>query len=268
MSAYELLQSGRLSEALARQTELVRAHPTDVDARYLLFALLALSGELERASAALNVIAQREKKLETTTILLRSLLAAEDERRRVFTEEGEPLLPPDAPDHMRARLGALLALRRGDPALAEKELDAADAVSPHVCGTLNGQPFHAARDDDDLLASVIEAFAGGRYMWIALERIKRLRAEAPKRLIDNLWISASLDLVDGTSATVFLPSLYVGSHAHADDLVRIGRRTEWQEIGGGRVRGLGQRLLAAASGDEVRECPILELRELALATDA
>ena len=268
MSAYELFQAGRLAEALATQMDAVRSKPTDLDARYLLFVLLCFSGELERASAALNVIATREKKLESTTILARSLLAAEDERRQVFAEDGEPLLPPDAPEHMRLRLRALLATRRGDPTQAAKELDAAEEAAPRLEGSLNGRPFDALRDDDDRLGSVLEAFAGGRYMWLGLEQIRTLRAEPPKHLIDQLWPSVELEMVDGTTANLFLPSMYVGSHAHADALVQLGRRTEWEEIGEGRVRGLGQRILLAASGDDLVETPLLELRELRIGSEA
>jgi len=259
MKAYELFQAGCLVEAIQVHTEEVRAHPTDLDARYFLFVLLCFAGELERASNALNVIAQQESKLEKSSLVFRSLLAAEDERRRVWREEGEPLFPADPPVHVRARAQALASFRRGDLELADKTLREAEA--PSLPGILNGEPFDAIRDYDDLLGSVLEAFVGGRYLWVPLERIRKLTLSAPSTSIDLLWIRAELEDMEGATASVYVPALYEGSYASSNEKIRLGQMTDWVDQGG-LFRGSGQRILLTARAGSENEAAILSVNTI------
>ena len=66
MQAEELLQSGRLSEALAALETKVRANPADAKLRVFLFQLLCVLGQWERAMAQLNVAAE----LDTINMLM------------------------------------------------------------------------------------------------------------------------------------------------------------------------------------------------------
>ena len=63
-----------------------------------------------------------------------------------------------------------------------------------------------------------------------------------KQLRDLLWASASIEALDGTIGEVYVPSLYAGTSAHTDDQARLGRLTDWQQIGGDLYRALGLRL--------------------------
>ena len=54
---------------------------------------------------------------------------------------------------------------------------------------------------------------------------------------------------------------YSGSEAAEDDLIRLARRTEWDELAEGVYAGLGQRMLIT----DRDEYPLLEIRELVLA---
>jgi type VI secretion system protein ImpE len=65
----------------------------------------------------------------------------------------------------------------------------------------------------------------------------------------------------GPDGEVFLPALYAGAHAEADDRLRLGRATDWRAAPGEPVRGVGQRTFLV--GDEARA--ILELNELTIA---
>jgi type VI secretion system protein ImpE len=57
---------------------------------------------------------------------------------------------------------------------------------------------------------------------------------------------------------VLVPALAPLSWQHPDENVRLGRVTEWQEVGEGEVAPIGQKLFLV--DDE--EFPILEVREL------
>jgi type VI secretion system protein ImpE len=63
---------------------------------------------------------------------------------------------------------------------------------------------------------------------------------------------------DGPDGEVYLPTLYAGSHADADDRVRLGRVTDWRGGDGLPVRGVGLRTFLV--GSEGR--PVLELKEI------
>ena len=268
MTAQELFQSGRLDEAVAAQIAQVKQNPSDVDARYALFVYFCFSGELDRASAALQVVASRADKAEGSALLLASLLAAEHERRAVWTEGGTPLYAPDPPAHLLARLRVLESLRAGDAESAGKALDDAIEAFVQTAYVLDRAPIEVLRDADDRLGSVLELFVGGRYVWIPFERIERLTLTPPKNALDLLWLPAQLEDVSGTSSSVYVPALYEGSHAGFDEGVRLGRKTLWIDQGADIHRGVGQRMLLAASGEEEREVPILELRSLVAAARA
>src|SRR6266571_4683589 len=48
---------------------------------------------------------------------------------------------------------------------------------------------------------------------------------------DLLWLPATLEAHPGPVGEVFLPVLYTGSHTHADERVKLGRMTDWLDMG-------------------------------------
>jgi len=260
----ELFSAGRLGDALAAQTALVRAKPGDGDARFALAGLLCFAGELDRASAQLDTLALQSPELAVGTSHYQSLIHAEAERRAVHERDGEPLLPPDSPAHVERRVLALRALRAGDAEAAGRALAEADQAAPALEGKLDGESFDALRDYDDLLGPVLEVYAGGRYLWLPLERVRTLELAAPERMLDLLWPSARLEETSGAEANVHLPALYAGSHAADDERLRLGRMTDWRDAGGAAFRGVGQKVLLARRGGEERERGLLEIRTLEL----
>ena len=262
MQAHDLFQRGQLTDALRAQSEQVRKSPGDPDARYFLFVLLCFAGELERAGTALHALATQTAHLELETSLLRSLLAAESERTVVWSTEGAPLLGDDPGAHVTARVQAIAALRSGEIDPLEKALDESAEATPTTAGTVNDVAFTALRDDDDVIGSVLELFAGGRYLWLPFERLRTLELAPPRTVLDLLWAPAQLETHDGIQASVHLPVLYTGSHAQSDDGLRLGRQTAWTDLGRGIHRGAGQRMLRCAHQDGEREWPLLEIRRL------
>ena len=76
----------------------------------------------------------------------------------------------------------------------------------------------------------------------------------------------SLRLVvrDGPDGEVFLPVLYPGAEAAADDAIRLGRATAWRGEGDDPVRGVGQKTFLVGEED----VPLLELTALAFGEPA
>jgi type VI secretion system protein ImpE len=268
MNLQEVIESGGVAEAIEAQNAILKAHPTDIDARYLLSVLLCFAGELDRAFLQLNVIANQDSELGMGSNLYRSLIVAESARRDVFNEKGDPLLPPDAPASAEARLEALKALRRRDTEAAGAALERARASEGPVQAKVNGQLASSVRDYDDFLGPVVEVYAGGNYLWLPIERIRTLEIQTPAQPLDLLWAPASLVDTSGTEASVHLPVLYEGSHLADDARVRGGRMTEWVDREGIGFRGLGQKILLTEQGGESREVGLLEVRSLERAGDS
>ena len=264
MTLEELLSAGRLSDALAARSSALRSQPSDLDARWELAVLLCFAGELDRAVLQLDALTRQNADLGMSLAITRSLLLAEAERNAVHRREGQPLLPPDCPAHVEARLAALQALRRGDVEQARVALERAEKERPEVSAEIDGERFADLRDYDDLLGPVLEVYAGGRYLWVPFERVKRIELAAPAQLIDLLWPQATLEDVTGSEAHVHLPALYVGSGEAADDAVRLGRTTEWIDQAGLLYRGLGQKTWLAQRADAEREIGLLQVRRLAI----
>jgi len=262
MTADELFKAGRLSDALAAQMDTVRSNPMDLDARFFLLALMAFNGELERAETQLDAIGQMDESTAPGRAVFQSLLAGEYERRKIYREGAQPTAPPDPPATLALRVGALHALQRGDRAEAERLLEEAMEGGVALAGKLNGEAFDGLRDYDDVLGQIIEVFAGGRCIWMPMERIRSLKIGEPKTHLDLLWAKAELVDAEGDQATVHLPALYEGSFEHAEEAIRLGRSQDWIECGQDLYRGAGQRLLLATLGDAERQVSLLDVRTL------
>jgi type VI secretion system protein ImpE len=264
MSARERFKQGRLAEAIAAQNEWLKGHPTDSDARFELFVFLCFAGDLERAEKQLDVLGSRDQQLERGSIVFRNLLASEVERRRVHEGRSRAVLPPNSPAWVDQRREALQLLCGGDVAGAQACVERAIEATPASAGRIDGEPFEGLCDYDDVLGSVIEVFAGGRYLWLPLDHLRTLELSAPETALDTLWIPAKLLDRDGESAQVHVPALYAGSHAAADARIQLGRESAWQDHGS-LVRGSGQRVWISAAGDALREHPALSVRKIEIA---
>ncbi|HEX4000836.1 MAG TPA: type VI secretion system accessory protein TagJ [Pirellulales bacterium] len=257
MTASELFQAGKLDEAIAAQTAQVKASPGDQAKRLFLFELLAFAGELDRARRQIDALQYEELELQAATADYRKLLDAEETRRKVFREGLQPKFLEDVPpEHVRLRLEALHRLHEGNKVAATESLAQAAEAAPPINGKLNEKAFADLRDCDDLFGTVLEVFSQGNYFWVPLETIESIALMAPRFPRDLLWIKARLETAAG-AGQVFLPAIYPGSHGHPDQLVRLGRQTDWADDGG-PVLGLGLRMFLA--GDDAST--ILEWRDV------
>src|SRR5262249_33611777 len=140
-------------------------------------------------------------------------------------------------------------------------IDAAESVTPHLRGFLDGQEFEGLHDADDRFASVLEAFRGGEYLWFAWEGLRKVALSPAIVLLDQLYRPATVTLKDGTALDIHLPLVYPGSHA-VDGAFALGDETDHVCPDGGPTRCIGAKLLLVGEGAEVplRECQMIEIR--------
>ena len=263
----QLLDAGDLDGAIAAATAVVKARPTDAGARTLLFEVLALAGEWDRALKQLDVIAHGDTQREIGIQVYRNNIAALRSREKLFDQGGEPhflIEPPAYIDHL---LASINHARAGDATATRMALDQAEVARPAFAGRLDDTSFDDMRDADDFVASVLEAVVSDKYAWIPFEQIKVLEVRAPQHLRDLVWTPARIELRAGTIGEIFIPALYRGSHLNADPRVRLGHVTEWESVieaeGTSVERGVGLRLFFIDDADKA----VTDLRRIEFHTD-
>jgi type VI secretion system protein ImpE len=260
MDTRELYRAGKLTEAVARQNEEVRSHPTDVEKRSFLSELLCLVGNLERADTQLEAIERMQPGCGPGLGLMRQLIRAEKTRIEVQHEGRAPEFPSPPSQHAELLVRAGVALRAGDDQEAARLTAEAEEVRPRAAGTCDGEAMDDFRDLDDFTAGTFEVLTStGRYLWIPMEQVLSLQFDPPSRPLDLLWRPAMMDLRDGPEGKVFVPATYSHFGQDVDDAARLGRRTDWIPCGeGGAVRGNGLRTFL--TGDDARS--VLEITRL------
>ncbi len=139
-AADEHFKAGRMREAIEAQTLEVKAHPADTAKRLFLFELLAFDGEFDRAQKQIDALKFDQPELQAAVLTYHGLLEAEGQRRGLF-QAGSPTpqFLAELSAHVQLRLEAVARLQAGDPAGAAELLAKANADSPSVRGSLNGQ---------------------------------------------------------------------------------------------------------------------------------
>ena len=192
--------------------------------------------------------------------VLRQLVRAELSRREFYQQGRLPEFLDQPPPHIRLALEASIAIREGNSGEAAAKLEEAERLRPRLPGISDGKPLDDFRDVDDLTASFFEVFtSSGKYYWIPNERVELIEFAAPERPRDLLWRRAHMVVAGGPDGEVAIPAIYYGSHADADDAVKLGRADSVAGADGAPVRGFGQRLFLM--GEEARS--ILEIKEIA-----
>jgi type VI secretion system protein ImpE len=259
MTVHDLLADGQLADAVALQEAAVAAAPNDFAARRLLIDLLAFAGRLDDALLHLDHIDSDSPDWPETARGLHRLFRSE----RLRTHEGrEPTITPDPPaKHATRRWRAVQLLRRARPDEAVRATDAADAISPVICGFLNGREFDGLRDADDRFGSVLEVFRGGEYLWVPWEALRKVVLAPAVVLLDQLYRPAVLTLRDATALDVHLPLVYPASYRAEGDFA-LGTETDHVCPDNGPTRCIGGKLLLVGEDDEVplAECRFLEVR--------
>lgn len=266
-TAKELLDGGQLRAAIDQLTSEIRANPTDVSRRTFLFELLCFAGEWDRAEKQLDVIAHQDLKTEIGAQIYRQNIMAERLRHRVMTEALEPTFLIKPPDYVLLHLSAVAQMKENLFDEAAQLLERAEEERPALSGTLNDQPFADFRDAHDLVAPVLELIVQDRYTWLSFEHIRSIEIPSPIHLRDLLWVKARIETTDvagGFAGEAFIPALYHGSSGHQNEQIKLGRMTDWQELGDQLAAPVGLRLFLV----DGKDISIIETSKIEFATAA
>ncbi|AGA26724.1 type VI secretion system accessory protein TagJ [Singulisphaera acidiphila] len=252
MNAKESLDRGQLTDAIRALNEEIKANPTDLELRTILFQFHCYAGDLVRAEKQLDVI--RTKSTEIAYInglrVYQGLLNAERARTQLFEHGERPRFLVAPPESVTLHLDALDQVRAGRFDDARALLERAATTQEAIRGSADGVEFDDFRDADDILSPVLEVFSTTGYYWVPWGHVQFLEVPKPKTLLDLLWAPAKLATYDGQLGEVYLPSLYPGTSASPDGPLRLGRQTDWVDVGAGIIRGIGRKSLLV--GEDVR----------------
>lgn len=249
-----------MTAAIEAATREVKTRPSDTAARTFLFELLLFAGEWERALKQLDVVAGQNAGSELGAQVYRNNIQAMRERERFWTGSLASHFLSKPPAGVDLHLAAITELSAGRPSEAQKLLDTAAPGRTPLAGRMDGREFANWRDADDLLAPVLEVIISDVYTWLPFAQIKQIEFAPPRQLRDLVWCPVRVEMRQGAIGEMFVPALYEGSSRHTNDLVKLGRLTDWQSIGEGATaaRAIGLRLFMA--GDE--EKSIFEVRRV------
>ena len=260
MLAEQSLREGRVQEALTELQDHVRKAPDNAEYRVFLFQLLCVLGDWERACAQLKVLGELNAGSLALVHVYGAAIACELLRGEVFAGARTPLILGEPLPWVALLFQALSVAAQGRGAEAAALRSEALEKARPVPGTIDWQAFDWIADADSRLGPVCEAIVEGRYYWVPFERIRSVALEAPADLRDVVWMPAKLGLANGGEATALIPARYPGSEADADGLIRLGRKTEWDEVAPETFHGRGQRMFATAADEHA----LLSVRRIEL----
>ncbi len=232
---------GNLDGAIQATLNIVKSKPTDVIARTFLFELSCFSGDWERAEKQLDVIGQQDVDAMVGAQIYKQNFKAERDRQRHFADNVIPECLMSPPKYVEDLLKANSRIIEGNASEAREVLDKIDEERPAFACKINGEEFGDFRDYNDLTMCVFETIVKDSYTWIPFEQVEKITFPKPKTLRDLYWIQAEVEMVNGTKGEMFLPTLYVNSYKSENDKVRLGRMTDWKDLGEDVYLGEGLR---------------------------
>ncbi|MCB1957672.1 MAG: tetratricopeptide repeat protein [Rhodocyclaceae bacterium] len=262
-AAEEALRAGNPDQALSELQNAIRSNPADAKLRTFLFQLLSVQGRWERAANQLEVVGELDAAALPMVQMYREALRCEVVRSKVMSGQSAPLLFGHPEDWIALLIEALLSEGQGKAEEGRKLREKAFELAPASHGTINGQPFEWIADGDMRLGPVCEAVINGKYYWLPYARLNRITIEAPEDLRDFVWMPAQFEFANGGEMVGVIPTRYPGSEQSDDHLIRMARKTDWQDVGGETYHGLGQRILTTNEGD----FPLLDIREIVIEGD-
>lgn len=248
-----LLAEQSLQDTLSALEGQIRREPRCLEHRLLVFDLLCLRGDWQRALSQLQLIAQLDASRVPEAFVYRELVLGEVFRAAVFAGKQHPVLFPDSPVWLSTLLDALHAAdtERADALREEAFSQSTETAGQSIRET--ALPFAWICDSDSRLGPVLEGFLQGQYRWIPFADIRSLRCAAPQCPRDLLWLPLTVELrqaVLGESGLLhgFLPVRYPGSE-QGTDATRLCRETHWENHGRTLVQGFGQKMWTTNLGD-------------------
>jgi len=252
------LDAGDLKGAIEEAIKLVKTNPTNVSARTFLFELSCFSGDWDRAEKQLDAIGHQDANAAVGTLIYRQNIKAEKDRLHLFSHSTRPEAVMAFPDYVEDLLKAAECVRLGDIARAREILDEVEEKRPAFSVTVDGEAYSDFRDYNDLTMCVFEAIVKDVYVWLPFEHVESIEFLDRKSLRDVYWPQAKVEMVNGTTGEMFLPSLYANTWKHPDDLVRLGRSVDWRDLGQELYIGEGSRIFWMSGRDR----PMLDIKSI------
>ena len=257
-SAAELaLNNADLTAALTHLQTAVKAAPSDPKLRTFLFQLLCVMGQWERAVTQLNVVADMDPATLAMKQMCGEAIQCEALRAKVLAGEKAPMVFGYPEPWLALLIEAMLLTGRGESEAGGKMREQAFEQAPASSGSINGTGFQWIADADSRLGPVLEAIINNRYYWLPFQNLAKVHIEKPQDLRDAVWMPAHLEFTNGGESIALITTRYPGSEASTDGLIRLARKTIWEENSPGVFVGLGQRLFTTDVGDyslmDVRE---------------
>ncbi|QYO65268.1 type VI secretion system accessory protein TagJ [Leptolyngbya sp. 7M] len=236
------LDAGDLKGAVESAINIVKTNPTNVAARTFLFELSCFSGDWERAEKQLEVIGHQDANAMVGALIYRQNFHNEKNRMRLFSDGLSPEFVTAKPAYIDDMLAAINRIREGNIAEARLLLDKVEEERPAFPCEIDGVGYSDIRDYNDATMCVFEVFIKDSYVWLPFEQIRSVKISKPKTLRDLFWIHAEIEMLSGTAGEMFIPALYSGSWRSENDLVRLGRMTDWRDLGDELFLGEGMRM--------------------------
>ena len=255
------LKSGDPAAALTHLQAQVRAKPDEPKLRIFLFQLLCVLGQWERALNQLSVAAGLDAGALAMAQTYGDAVRCEAVRDDVFDGKRSPMIFGQPDEWLALLIESLLVAGRGDAARSQELRAVAFEGAPTSSGTIDGRPFTWIADADSRLGPVVEAVINGRYYWVPFSRLTGVQIEAPADLRDLVWMPAHLSFENGGESVALIPTRYPGSEDSEDGMIRLARKTVWDELGPDVHRGLGQRVLTT----DAEDTPLMDIRSIAIA---
>lgn len=260
MLVTDLLREGQVEQALAQLQAEVRKNPSDSKQRVLLFQLLSVLGQWERAGNQLKVAGELDAKALPMVQTYRTALDCEAFRAAVFAGEKTPLVFGTPADWIARLVEALRLTAAGNHVQAESLRAQALEQAPATGGSIDGQAFEWVADADSRIGPVCEAIVNGKYFWIPFGCLQTIAIEPPEDLRDFVWMPARLTFANGGESVALIPTRYPGSEAQADGALRLARKTAWTQAAENTYLGSGQRMLAT----DQAEYALMDVRRIQL----
>lgn len=265
-STLQQWMADRSITTLIQETEQqIKVSPTDPAQRWLLFQLLCLLGDWQRALKQLQVCAQMQSGFEQEAHAYRGLITCEIYRKECFTGRKRPGFIQPPPAWVDQLLDAIALNQSGDEEKADEIREGALGSGKDVSGVIEpGGEFAWIADSDTWLGPAIELVTGGIYTWLPFEQLSAISSEQPKTILDLLWKPALITLKDGSEHHAFLLARCCGSESAGESLM-LCRETIWQEHGQTSVRPLGQKTWQTDQNDigilEMTSCTFADNKE-------
>jgi type VI secretion system protein ImpE len=256
----ELLQTQSFDALKESTAESVRQHPASARERWLLFQLLCVDGEWERALTQLQTWASLDADGQSSASaqLYRGLIESELFRADVFAGLRTPGVVDAAPAWLDTLLRANARLALGELAEADALREAALAEAPATRGeSAQIGSFEWLTDSDTRFGPVCEMTVASGYRWVPFDEMRSLVLMPVASLIDVVWRAATAVLRNGTVLRGYVPVRYPGSeHGRAE--LRLASETTWTNVGETGVIATGQKTWMTERGDfgllEIDEC--------------